>query len=112
MLEITRELVRTLEEKKAEDIVLLDLRELSVFTDFFVICSGTSERMLRSLLKAAREVLQKSYSIKGSVQGNPSNGWIAVDYGNFVLHLFSPEQRNFYLLEDLWSEGKILLRVQ
>jgi ribosome-associated protein len=112
ILEITRTLIQALEEKKAENIVLIDLRGLSVFTEFFVICSGTSERMLRSLLKTARETLQKEYSIKGSVQGEPSNGWIAVDYGSFVLHLFSPEQRNFYLLEDLWAEGKTLLRVQ
>jgi len=111
-LEITRALVQTLEEKKAENIVLMDLRGLSVFTDFFVICSGTSERMLRSLLKTARDTLKQQFSIKGSVQGEPSNGWIAVDYGSFVLHLFSPEQRNFYLLEELWAEGKTLLRVQ
>ena len=52
------------------------------------------------------------FDLKGKIQGIPSNGWIVVDYGNFVLHLFSPEQRNFYLLEELWAEGKILLRIK
>ena len=52
------------------------------------------------------------FDLKGKIQGIPSKGWIVVDYGNFVLHLFSPEQRNFYLLEELWAEGKILLRIK
>jgi ribosome-associated protein len=105
-------LVRALEDKKAEDIVLLDLRGIAIFTDFFVICSGTSDRMLRSLLNTAKESMHDLFDLKGKIQGIPSNGWIVVDYGNFVLHLFSPEQRNFYLLEELWAEGKILLRIK
>ena len=109
---MTRELVRALEEKKAEDIVLLDLRGIAMFTDYFVICSGTSDRMLRNLLKAAKDCVLKNINRKGDIQGIPSNGWIAVDFGDFVLHLFSPEQRNYYLLEELWAEGKILLRVK
>jgi len=68
--------------------------------------------MLSSLLKTAKEAMQKSFGIKGRIEGNPDNGWIAVDFGNFVLHLFSPEQRNFYLLEELWADGKILLKVK
>ncbi|MDO9545678.1 MAG: ribosome silencing factor [Pelolinea sp.] len=105
-------MVLALEEKKAEDIVLLDLRGISMFTDYFVICSGTSDRMLRSLLKTAKECMHVQFDRKGDIQGIPSNGWIAVDYGDLVLHLFSPEQRNYYLLEELWAEGKILLRVK
>jgi ribosome-associated protein len=105
-------LVLALEEKKAEDIVLLDLRGISMFTDYFVICSGTSDRMLSSLLKTAKECMHTQFDRKGDIQGIPSNGWIAVDFGDLVLHLFSPEQRNYYLLEELWAEGKILLRVK
>jgi len=105
-------LVRALENKKAEDIVLLDLIGVAVFTDYFVICSGTSDRMLSSLLNTAKDSMHDLFDIKWNIQGNPSNGWIAVDYGNFVLHLFSPEQRNFYLLEELWAKGKILLRIK
>ena len=111
-IQASRELVLALEEKKAEDIVLLDLRGISMFTDFFVICSGSSDRMLNSLLKTAKECVQKQLDRKGDVQGIPSNGWIAVDYGDLVLHIFSPEQRNYYLLEELWAEGKTLLRIK
>ena len=112
ILEITRELVHALEEKKAENIVLLDLKGVSVFTDYFVICAGTSDRMLRSLLKAAKEAMHENFALKGKIEGNPSNGWITVDYNSFVLHIFSPEQRSFYNLEELWADGKILLRIQ
>ena len=101
-----------LEDKKAEDIILLDLRGIAIFTDFFVICSGSSDRMLRSLLKAVKESMHNQFDLKGKIQGIPSNGWITVDYGNFVLHLFSPIQRNFYKLEELWANGKTLLRIK
>ena len=83
-----------------------------MFTDYFVICSGTSDRMISSILRAAKECMSKQIGQKGDIQGIPSNGWIAVDYGDLVLHIFSPEQRNFYLLEELWVEGKILLRIK
>jgi len=109
---MARALVHALEEKKAENIVLLDLRGIAVFTDYFVLCSGTSDRMLRSLLKAGKEALQVEFDLKGKIEGNPSNGWIAVDFGNLVLHIFSPDQRSFYDLEELWAEGKTLLHVQ
>ena len=111
-MEQARELVTALEDKKAEDIILLDIHEVALFTDYFVICSGTSERMLRSLVKAANDAMGSKFHVKGRVMGSPSNGWIAVDYTDFVLHVFSPEQRDYYRLEELWSNGKILLKVK
>jgi len=111
-LAIARGLVAALEDKKAEDIILLDIHEVALFSDFFVICSGTSDRMLRSLVNAANDFMQSAYKIKGRVMGEPSNGWIAVDYTDIVLHIFSPEQRDYYQLEELWSNGKVLLKVK
>ena len=110
--ELARDIVYALEEKKAEDIVLVDLRGIAIFTDFFIICSGTSDRMLRSLIKAANEVSIQNHDKKGRVLGSPQNGWIAVDYGDIVLHIFSPNQRDYYQLEDLWAEGKIVLKIK
>lgn len=112
VLEQARELVTALEDKKAEDIILLDIHEVALFADYFVICSGTSERMLRSLINAANDVMQSKYQSKGRVMGSPSNGWIAVDFTNIVLHVFSPDQRDYYRLEELWSNGKVLLKVK
>ena len=107
-----RELVDALEDKKAEDILLIDLQGVAIFTDYFVICSGTSDRMIRSLVRAANDAMVKCCGFKGKPIGSESNGWVAVDYGSIVLHLFSPQQRQFYQLEELWSSGKTLLRVK
>jgi ribosome-associated protein len=101
-----------LEEKKAEDIILLDIREVVIFTDFFIICSATSDRMIRSLVKAAEEAMISKFKVKSKVMGSPSNGWVLVDFTDIVLHIFSPKQREYYQLEELWSNGKTLLRVK
>lgn len=101
-----------LENKKGEDILLLDLRDLAPFTDFFVICSGTSDRMLGALADAAIEAAKLQYHIQGRLEGLPEDGWLLVDFGDVILHLFSPERRAYYRLEDLWSKGKVLLRLQ
>ena len=111
-LEAARNLVNELEDKKAEDIILLDLREIAIFTDFFIICSGTSDRMIRSLERTAIETMSSQYGLKGRVEGNPSNGWIAIDFNDIVMHIFSPAQRGYYKLEQLWADSKILLRVK
>jgi ribosome-associated protein len=104
--------VNALEDKKAEDIVLIDLQGVAIFTDYFIICSGTSDRMIRSLVRAANDEMAKIDQTKGKILGSASNGWIAVDFGNIVLHVFSPQQRQYYQLEELWSSGKTLLRVK
>lgn len=111
-IQVARDLVSALEEKKAEDIVLIDLQGVAIFTDYFIICSGTSDRMIRSLVRAANDAMALSNSMKGKILGSASNGWIAVDFGGIVLHVFSPQQREHYQLEELWSGGKTLLRVK
>jgi ribosome-associated protein len=101
-----------LEEKKGEDLVLIDIRELSVFADYFIICSGTSDRMLNALADSVEELIHSQYQWKIRIEGEPSEGWILIDAGDIIIHLFSPERRNYYQLEDLWSKGKTLLHLQ
>jgi ribosome-associated protein len=101
-----------LDEKKGEDIVLLDLRGVAPFTDYFVVCSGTSNRMLRALMNAALDEVRESHKVKTRIEGEPLDGWMLADFGDVILHIFSTEQREFYSLEELWSEGKVLLHVQ
>jgi len=104
--------VNALEEKKGEDILLLDLKDIAGFTDYFVICNGTSDRMLDSLADSVLDGMRKQHRKKGRKEGEACDGWLIVDYGDVVLHLFSPDQRGYYSLEELWSEGKVLLRLQ
>jgi ribosome-associated protein len=104
--------VDTLEDKKGEDIVLIDVHAVTSFTDYFIICTGTSNRMLNALADAINEKTREQHQKKGRVEGTPDAGWIVLDYGDIVVHIFDDELRKFYQLEELWKEGKILLRVQ
>ena len=91
---------------------MLDIQNIASFTDYFVLCSGTSDRMLDALADATLESVRSSHRKKGRKQGEAREGWIVVDYGDVVVHLFSPDQREYYNLEELWEDGKVLLRVQ
>jgi ribosome-associated protein len=85
---------------------------LAVFADFFIICSGTSDRMLHALAEAVSEHAHQNFGLSVHREGAAQDGWLLVDLGDIIVHLFSPERRNYYRLEELWSQGKILLRVQ
>jgi len=91
---------------------LLDLKDIASFTDYFVICNGTSDRMLDALAKTVVDDMRAQHKKKSRIEGEARDGWLVVDYGDVVVHLFSPDQRDYYQLEELWSEGKVLLRVQ
>ncbi len=101
-----------LEEKKAENLVLIDIKNLAVFADYFIICSGTSDRMLNALADSVSEFVHANYQYPVHTEGKPSEGWILVDVGEIIVHIFSPDQRSYYKLEDLWSHGKTLLHLQ
>jgi ribosome-associated protein len=90
----------------------MDVHEVTSFTDYFVICTGTSNRMLDALADGVLDKMRVQHKKKGRREGAPDAGWIVVDYGDIVVHLFDPEMRSYYRLEELWKEGKILLRVQ
>ena len=90
----------------------MDIVDLASFADYFVICNGTSDRMLQSLASAVQETAKKEYGLISQVEGNSIDGWLVVDLGDVVVHLFSPEQREYYNLEQLWEHGRVLLRLQ
>lgn len=92
--------------------MLLDIKDVVSFTDYFVICTGTSDRMLDALASAVLDDARTKHRKKGKKQGLARDGWVVVDLGDVVVHLFSPDQRDFYLLEELWEDGKVLLRLQ
>jgi ribosome-associated protein len=91
---------------------LLDLKDIASFTDYFVLCTGTSDRMLDALADATLETVRKHFRKRGRKQGEAREGWVVVDYGDVVVHLFSPDQRAYYDLEEFWSKGRVLVRLQ
>ena len=93
-------------EKKAIESVVLDLREIASFTDYFVICSGTNERQVQAISDGVVETLKKSGSPVTRVEGYKTAEWILLDYGDFVVHIFAEKARQFYDLERLWRESK------
>ncbi|MBU0512275.1 MAG: ribosome silencing factor [Chloroflexi bacterium] len=105
-------MVNALEEKKGEDILLLDIRAVAPLADYFVICSGTSDRMLDGLIDAVQRDVKSKHHIKPRVEGTSRDGWVLADYGDVIVHLFSPDKRDFYRLEELWDQGKIMLHLQ
>lgn len=86
--------------------MVLDLREISTFTDFFVICSGTSEPHLKAIAGEIETRLRKDHSLRpAAVDGFPASQWIVIDYLQVIVHVFHREKREFYSLEDLWSDA-------
>jgi ribosome-associated protein len=93
-------------DKKAEDIVVLDLRKLSSFTDFFVICTGASEPQLKAIANELEDRLKKEHKRSPlGIDGFPLSQWIIADYGDVVVHIFHPSKREVYRLEDLWNDA-------
>lgn len=113
-LELSRHIVDVVEDRKAEDIVLLDLRPDTVIADFFVIATGTSDRQLRALVDYVREdVKAHLQTLPVSIEGTADSGWVLMDYGEVVVHLFSADQRDYYDLEGLWDKvANVLLSIQ
>lgn len=91
---------------------MIDISEVASFTDYFVLCTGTSDRMLDALAVSMQETIRAKHKKRGRIEGEARDGWLVVDYGDVVVHLFSPDQREYYRLEELWQDGKVLLRVQ
>lgn len=93
-------------EKKAINTVVLDLREIASFTDYFVITSGTNERQVQAISDAVADTLKKAGSAAARVEGYKTAEWILLDYGDFVVHVFDEKARSFYDLERLWRESR------
>lgn len=107
--ELDERILRALQaanDKKALDLVVLDLREIATFTDYFVIASGNNERQVQAISDGVFEELKKSGTAAARVEGYKNAEWILLDYGDFIVHVFSDKARKFYDLERLWRESK------
>jgi ribosome-associated protein len=111
-LDIARRIVELAEDKKAADIVLLDLTGLTTLADAFVICSGGSERQLDAIADGIVEGMRSEKVRPIGREGTAASHWVLVDFGAVVVHVFTPPERDYYSLEKHWSEARTVLRVQ
>jgi ribosome-associated protein len=93
-------------EKKAEDLVVLDLRESCSFADYFLLLSGTNPRQLVAIVDSVSEALRELGLRPHHVEGYPRREWILLDYGSFIVHVFTPRLRDFYGLDRLWGQAQ------
>ncbi|HEY81661.1 MAG TPA: ribosome silencing factor [Anaerolineae bacterium] len=110
--ELAHDIVDLLDEKQAQDIVMLDIRQLAPFADYFVIATATSERQSKSLVEMLVDALREQRVKPLFIEGESPSGWQLLDYGEVIVHIFSPELRDYYRLEELWHDAKVVVRMQ
>ena len=108
--ELAHRIVEIASDKKANDIVMLRMAELTTMADFFVICSGRSDRQVRALSGAIVDELREVGIRPLGTEGRESS-WILLDFGSVIVHVFAPEEREFYGLERLWSNAPQVVRI-
>jgi len=111
VLRMAHRVVELASDKKASDIVLLDVRSQTTMTDYFVICTGASDRQLNAIADGITDGLKDEGDPPLSREGDASSHWLLVDFGGVIVHVMSAPEREFYQLEKLWSEASLLLHV-
>jgi ribosome-associated protein len=99
-------------DKKASDIILLDIRDVTTIADYFVICSGNSSRQIQAIADAIDEQLGEQGARLLHREGVAETGWVLLDFGDVIVHIFGPKEREYYHLERLWSEAKTVVYLQ
>lgn len=108
---LARAIVDVIVEKLGEDVLLLDIRPVSMIADYFVICHGASERQIQAIQEGILQKLKEMGVRALHSEGTPMSGWILVDYGSVIVHIFLPLTRGYYNLEQLWKDAKTVVRI-
>lgn len=111
-LAMAHRIVEAAEDKKASDIMLLDVRALTAVTDYFIICSGQSERQLGAIADGIAEAIKEDGTLPLGREGGANAHWVLLDFGAAIVHVMAPPEREFYQLEKLWADATLLLHVQ
>jgi len=106
--DIAKIIVTALEEKKANDIKVIDISELTIIADYFIIASGANRNQIQTLADQVEKVLEKEGKYPKQIEGYQTANWILMDYADVIIHVFSEEDRLFYDLERIWRDGKIM----
>lgn len=111
-IDVGRRVVEVASDKQADNIVLLDTRNICSFADYFVLCSGDSERQIEAIREEINKALKKEGVIPHHSEGTAESGWVLMDVGDVIVHIFAPLQREFYNLDELWSKAVPVIRIQ
>ncbi len=104
--ELVKIIFQALDNKKAENIKIINISDISVMADYFIICSGDNKHQILAMQDAVEEALEKIEVIPKNIEGKNGDTWILMDYRDIVVHIFDSENRSFYDLERLWQDGK------
>lgn len=105
-------MVEGVTDKKAENVLVMNVAEVTSFTDLFVICSGRSERQVQAIADGVVEQAKGAGRIPVGVEGYATGRWILIDLGDVVVHAFLPEERELYKLERLWGDAPVVLKIE
>ena len=113
-LELANQIVEVIVDVQGEDVLILDLTDVTTFTDYFVICTAKSRRQLDALQAAIREATKHTGEtlLAKKVEGDADTGWILIDFNSVIVHLFSEEMRAYYQLEELWRNARTVAHIQ
>jgi ribosome-associated protein len=111
-LDLAQRIADLLSDRQAEDIVLIDISKVSTFTDYFVIATADNPRQMSALIDSLDRDLRGEGIRPSKTEGTPDSGWVLIDFGEAIVHLFSREQRAYYKLEDLWAQGVSVVHIQ
>ena len=109
---LARTAVDVASDKKAFDVVLLDIRDVTTIADYFVICSGNNSRQIQAIADAIDEELGKRGARLFHREGKADTGWMLLDFGDVIVHIFGPKEREYYRIEHLWNEAKTVVYLQ
>ncbi len=109
---MARRAVEAASDKQADNIAMLDTRAVCSFTDYFVICSGDSNRQIETIRDAIDETLRKEGAAPRHYEGTADSGWVLLDFGEVIIHIFTLAERDYYQLDELWSKATPLVRIQ
>lgn len=111
-VDVARRAVDIAEDRQAHDILLLDVRGICSYADAFVFLSAESKRQIEAVREAMQRGLREAGRRLLHVEGEPESGWVLMDFNDVIVHIFSPEERDFYRIEDLWRQAVPLIRIQ
>ncbi|MBU5595320.1 ribosome silencing factor [Amphibacillus sp. MSJ-3] len=106
--QLIKNVVKAADDKRAEDILVLDMKDVSVMADYFVICEGSSERQVQAIARGIKEAVEDNDAIVNRMEGFEQARWILIDLGDVVCHIFHQEERSYYNLERLWGDAPII----